>query len=1074
MTQSAPASDPGPAPLRCPQCALPVPASAAFCANCGARLARQPTQEAAHRLSERKFVTIAFFDMVGSLEAIQDKDPEDAHELLAAAMRTMTEAVHAYGGVVIDRQGDGIVAIFGAPAAQDDHAVRACLAALRLQAIVAAQGKPGFEFRVGINSGEVAIGSAASDFTFDYTATGAVVHIAARLQGLAAKNSAVMSAQTAALVQERMQTVPMGEAVLKGLPAPVEIHALAGPAKHGAAGAAVHRPFVGRAAVLERLASAMASAARGQGCAIALIGEAGIGKTTVLDQFASRHRGQAQLVRVNAQHHSSVGALHPFAEIVQQLLRLPEAGPQERRDRLWQGLADLGLDPIQHATPLADLLDIPGLPPEWRAHSPQLRQDLIGSSVLELLLRQGQRRRTVIVLDDLQRADTASLQLVGRLVRDLAGSFLFVLVAFRPELDPGWLDALEAIDLRTLSEDETRALIATLLGDVAPAVEQHLVRWSRGNPLFLRERLRALAESGAVRDPEAAASMAIPPSISAAIAMRIDRLAPAAKRLLLAASVLGEQFDARLLAHLAGLEPAALAPQLAALVGAEFLREVEPATGTYAFEHGLFREVGYGTLVRQQRRDLHRSAFATLHHASQGGTLEEKANHAYCGELWEQGTALCWEAGRRAAERYSNSEAAYHFERAIIALVWADPHGERIEDAIQLRLDLRSVCIPLLRVDRMAALLREAHEMAGRLQDVSHLARITGFLAGYAYFTGDTNACLRRCHEALRLARRAGDPALRIAPTIYLAQAQYGLGRYRQTAALLQRQPAWRDETVAGSPLGLPAPPLLIGGYWLAIACAELGRFPEAEALVATMLQRADLRQPFELLYAQTAQGFVQLLRGRLDAALAASSAALEIAEKKGIPFILPVLASQTGYLLARQGRVDEGLALARLAIRKTQEIGSAAGRSRWHARLAEACLAAGELEEARRQTEDAVAIAQAGAELGYLCSALRLRAKVRVLGADLAGAATDLNQATAAAVRTQSGPALAKCHFDTGALALRCGDVAQAREAFHKARAVFQYHEMEEYAARSEAALVRLESGEVLPVLQAFIGSAE
>ena len=1078
MTNPGPALADAPAAIKCPECLLPAPATAVFCANCGARLAARSAKDSAPRLSERKFVTIAFIDMVGSLSAIQDKDPEDAHELLESAMRTMSEAVHAYGGVVLDRQGDGILAIFGAPAAQDDHAVRACQAALRLGSIVAAQREPAFEFRIGMTSGEVAIGSASSDFSLDYTVTGAVVHIAARLQGLAAINSAVMSAETAALVQDRMVTAPMGQKLLKGLPAPLEIHALVGPVgDRPAAGGGALRPFVGRGAVLERLESAQAAAAAGRGCAIALIGEAGIGKTALLDQFAARRIGEAQLVRVTAQHHSSVAPFQPFAEIVRQLLARPEATTAERRARLGQWLEELQLEPRVHSMPLFDLLDLPGLPPEWSANSPQLRQDLIGRTVLELLLREGQRRTTVIVLDDLQRADTASLQLLGRLIRGVGASSLFVLVAFRPELDHAWLDkcGVEQVPLKRLSDEETKTVIAELLGAAAaPLIEQHVVRWSRGNPLFLRESVRAMREVGAVDDPPAAGSIAIPPSISAVIAMRIDRLGPLAKRLLLAASVLGEQFDDRVLGHLSGLDPAALDTQLGALVAAEFLRPAEPAPHTYGFEHGLFREVGYGTLLRRQRRDLHRAALAALEDPAHGATIEERANHAYGGELWEEAAALCRDAGRRAAARYSNREAAYHFERAISALGWADPKGERIDDAIKLRLELRAVCIPLLRLDRIAALLDEAHAMADRIKDVAEQARTTGFMAGHAYLTGKPATCIDLCQEALRLAKRARNPALRIAPSLYLAQAQYGLGRYRRVAALLQSEPAWRDETLAGAALGLPVRPLLMGGYWLAIADAELGRFSEAEALAAMMLERVDERQPFELLYALTAQGFILMLRGQLAAALSASACALAIAEKNDIAFIVPVLASQTGVLLSRQGQVQEGLSVARLAMRKAEEIGSIAGRSRWCARLAEACLAAGVLEEARQQAETAVAIAQAGGELGYHCSALRLRAKIRVFDADPAGAMSDLGRATEIARQLQLGPALAKCHFDMGALAQHSGNLPEARRAFLKARAGFQRYLMDEGVARVDSALAGLEAGTAPPVLQAFIGSEE
>jgi len=238
-----------------------MPAGAQYCVGCGAKVARGEAAGDPTHLTERKFVTVMFVDVVGSLGVIRDKDPEDAHELLAAALAVMTEAVHAYGGVVVDRQGDGVMAIFGAPAAQEDHAARACLAALRLHALVRLKRAAEFALRAGLNSGEVAVGSALNDFATDYTATGAVVHIAARLQSEAPANATVMSEHTAALVREVMLTETLGPVLLKGLDTPIALHRLIGPiaevdrVRQGTQGL-----FVGRARELSALEAALAEA----------------------------------------------------------------------------------------------------------------------------------------------------------------------------------------------------------------------------------------------------------------------------------------------------------------------------------------------------------------------------------------------------------------------------------------------------------------------------------------------------------------------------------------------------------------------------------------------------------------------------------------------------------------------------------------------------------------------------------------------------------------------------------------------------------------------------------------------
>lgn len=1065
----------------CQSCTSPIPAGAKYCVECGAKVVSHVAAAGSPQLTERKFVTVVFIDMVGSLSVIGDKDPEDAHEVLTTALGVMTQAVHAYGGVVLDRQGDGIMAIFGAPVSQEDHASRACYAALRLHALVARTLPAGIALRVGMNSGEVAVGSALNDFAAGYTATGAVVHIAARLQSIAAPNATVMTEQTRALVRDVMQTESIGHSEIRGLAVALELYRLIGPiTERDRSPALSRRPFVGRARALAALDDALAAALSGSGCVVGLSGDAGIGKTTLVERFLQRQNPSVVLIRSSAEHHTSVAAFQPFADIVVQLLGLGDIPLAQRRLAMAERLAVLGLDPRNYESALLDLLDLEGLPESWSGLAPLLRYNLIGSAVIALLLAESRFRELVLVLDDLQRADTPTIELIDQIIKSITGHRLLVIASFRPELVQHWdrNDNYRQLRLDRLTDDDTRALIAGFLGSaVLPRVERQLVGWSKGNPLFLRESVRAIIGAGAVVNPEVAAGVAVPPSIGAVIAARIDRLAPSAKRVLLAASVLGEQFAFDTLLTVSALTKAELAVQLEALEVTEFVRPVDSMGRVYRFEHGLFQEVGYATLLRRQRRELHQAAFKALRLQEERmvpPAVEELAHHAYGGGLWADAVTLCREAGLRAAARYSNREAAHHLENATAALGRADPDGKRLEEAITLRLELRSVSVPLLRLERIGTLLAEAHEMAERLGDLSLRARIAAFLAGHAYLTSNPVRCIALCRDALRLAGRAPDASLRIVPSLYLAQAQYGLGQYRRVVDILERDLSTENAALSGSAVGLPVRPSLMRGYWLAIAQAELGRFDAAEALAAQMLSVADERQPFESLYALTAQGFILMLRGELKAALDASTTALTTADLYDITFIIPVLASQVGFLLGTQGRTAEGLAMAQRAISKAEEIGSNAGRSRWCARLAEACLRTGDGLGARQYAETALQVAEKEGELGYLCSALRLRAKTRVHDGDTDGAAIDLDRATEIARRLQLGPALAKCHFDTGALAHRVGHLAEAGHAFRIARKGFARYRMVAGTKRVGEALSMLERGSAGPGAEVFYGSAE
>jgi hypothetical protein len=678
----------------------------------------------------------------------------------------------------------------------------------------------------------------------------------------------------------------------------------------------------------------------------------------------------------------------------------------------------------------------------------------------------------------MQQADSSTIALIGQVIKLIGGHRLLVIVAFRPELVQDWArnENYRELRLERLTDEQTGRLIAEILGKSVPRVaETRLIGWSKGNPLFLRESLRALTDAQALDDLEAVGRITIPPSIGAVISARIDQLAPAAKRVLLAASVLGKRFAVNILSKVSGEAEALVATQLNALVTAEFVRPLDLGTATYGFEHGLFQEVGYATLLRRQRRDLHRSAFLALRSVElNAAPVEDLAHHAYGAELWSEAVPLCREAGRRAAARYANREAAHHFENATAALDHADPERKRLEEGIELRLELRSVSIPLLRLDRIGALLAEANDMAERLGDPSNRAKIAAFLAGHAYLTQQPARCVELCQDALQLSARAPDAGLRIAPKLYLALARYALGEYRRVVAMLKHDPSLQDGALSGAAVGLPVRPLLMRGYWLAISQAELGRFPAALALATEMLNTADKNQPFESLYALTAQGFILLLRGELEAALQSSALALAIAERNDITFIIPVVASQVGFLLATQGRAAEGLVVARRAVRKAKEIGNNAGLSRWCARLSEASLLAGEPAEAREQAENALKIAEENNQLGYLCSALRARAKTRLLDADLDGAAEDLLRATGIARALRLGPALAKCHFDTGALAQVAGRLTEARRAFEVAGKLFMLYRLTAGSARVANALALLERGLVATDAISFFGNAE
>ena len=301
-----------PVPEACSVCGSLNSPGARYCRSCGITVGGAATapysfsgtpNSAQAVLSERKVVTIMFVDMIESLAAIRGADPEKSHEMFSSSIALMTEAVHTFGGTVVRTLGDGIMVVFGAPAAQEDHAARACHAALHLlkRLADAQMAQRVLDVRIGLHSGVVAVGSSPNDFNMNYDATGAVVHIASRVEKAAPRGKAAITAVTRALLREAIITVPLGSRKLKGLDDEMELFVLVRPAhkEDKEDGQIGHRqePFVGRAGPMAELENAFRAASVGHGQLITVAGEAGIGKTTLIERFLSLHHTSAKIAR---------------------------------------------------------------------------------------------------------------------------------------------------------------------------------------------------------------------------------------------------------------------------------------------------------------------------------------------------------------------------------------------------------------------------------------------------------------------------------------------------------------------------------------------------------------------------------------------------------------------------------------------------------------------------------------------------------------------------------------------------------------------------------------------------------
>ena len=546
-----------------------------------------------------------FADLKGSMEVLADRDPEEAQQLLDTVLERMMAAVHRYEGTVNQVLGDGIMALFGAPLAHEDHAVRACYAALAMQEAMRhyteeVRHTHGVEMpiRVGINAGEVVVRAIGNDLRMDYSAIGQTTHLAARMEQMAMAGTILLTPAVVDLANGFIQVTPLGPVPIKGLAAPVEVFELVGAtALRRRLQTAVARglsPFVGRQPELEALQQALARASAGQGQVVALLGEAGVGKSRLVYECLHSHHTQGWLrLESTAVSYGKATAYLPVCDLLKAYCRI------EDRDDLRTVRAKitgqiLTLDDALQDTVPAVLALFEALPADspFLSLDPVQRRRRTLEALKRVLLRESQVQPLLLVFEDLHWIDSETQAALDMLVESLPTVRVLLLVNYRPEYQHSWGSKTSYTQLRLdpLPEASADTLLQALLGNDPSLVPltQLLIARTQGNPFFLEESVRTLVETGVLGGDRGAYRLAqpldtlhVPATVQAVLAARIDRLPPEEKRLLQTAAVIGTEVPVPLLHAIAARPEDALHRGLAGLQAAEFLYETslfpEPA-----------------------------------------------------------------------------------------------------------------------------------------------------------------------------------------------------------------------------------------------------------------------------------------------------------------------------------------------------------------------------------------------------------------------------------------------------------------------------------------------------------------
>ncbi|MGH8720877.1 MAG: ATP-binding protein, partial [Burkholderiales bacterium] len=580
---------------------------------------------------ERKQVTVVFVDCVDFTALSSRLDPEDLHAIMDGCFQHLLDAVHRYEGTVNQFTGDGVMALFGAPIAHEDHAVRAVAAALAMQQAVhqyaeSLRRQRGLDFavRIGVNTGPVVVGKIGDDLRMDYTAQGETVNLAARLQQVAPPGSVRLGEGTMRLVSGYFHIERAGEVTLKGLPVPVPTFTVTGQRSARARfDLAVERgltPFVGRQRELAFLRDAFDKARRGRGNVVSVVGAAGIGKSRLAYEL-KRGLDERAVTFLSGRCHPHREAL-PFnliAQLLQMNFRVEDGeGEKTQVQKVETGVRRL--DPsLEWTMPYlkqvlalpAPELDVEGLDEAQRKHR-------LVEAVRALTLRGAQHRPLFLLMEDLQWIDTSSRDYLDAVVESMATHPILVVCTYRDDYAPAWENRAfhQRLVLDPLSEEETAEMVSALFdrAPVAPAAQQLIAKRAEGNALFIEELTGYLKDRGLLADGAGAtlAEAAVPATIQDLLTARIDRLPETAKRVLQVAAVLGREFPLPLLEAVAP-QGADVSAELAGLVRGELLGETALfPERRYRFVHLLVQQVAYESLLVKARAELHARAGQAL------------------------------------------------------------------------------------------------------------------------------------------------------------------------------------------------------------------------------------------------------------------------------------------------------------------------------------------------------------------------------------------------------------------------------------------------------------------------------
>ena len=929
---------------------------------------------------ERKTITALFADIAGSMELMEELDPEEARRVIDPVLQIMMDAVHRYEGYVVQSAGDGIFALFGAPIAHEDHPQRALFAALWMQEESKRYADKlrwehgvNVQIRVGVNTGEMVVRSIRrGDLQADYTPIGHSTGLAQRMESLATPGTTLVTEHTQRLCEGYFEFKSLGAARVKGVSEPVHVYEVGGVGplrtrlQRSARRGLVR--FVGRQNEMAQMKRAWASALEGQGQIVGVVGEAGLGKSRLCYEFKIVSQSGCLTLEIFSVSHGKASAYLPLIDLLRNYFEI-EPHDDERRRREKVTGKTLTLDrSLEDALPyLFALLSIPDPESSLPLMDPHIRRRRTFDAIKRLLLRESLNQPLMIIFEDLHWLDGETEAFLIALSESVATARILLLVNYRPEYQHGWGNKTYYTQLRLdpLREEDADELLGLLLGGDAELqpLKRMILEKTQGNPFFTEEIVQGLFDEGVpvrenvgaelcVRPTRSITEIHVPPTVQGVLAARIDRLGAEEKLLLQTLSVMGKEFSLSLIQRVVEQPEEAMLSQLSRLQAGEFIYE-QPAFPDieYTFKHALTQEVAYNSLLRERRSALHERtarAMEELWHHRLEDHYGELAHHYSRSGNMRKAVDYQGRAGRQSAERSAYAEAVSHMSQGLELLKALPdaPERDRLELALQTILGSALRIVKGFAAAEVERAYARAHELCRQAGETPELFVVLRGLYAFHLWRGHHRTALELGERCLGMAQRMKDPMFLMEAHRSLGQSYYYLGEFTAALSHLEQGIALYDPQQHRSAsvlidAGITCLNFSAWTLWnLGYPDQALNRSLEAMALTQ------ELSHPFSMAATLIGNCISHALRGEIQATQERAEAAIALSTEQGFPLWLGMGTAMRGWALTEQEQADEGIAQMRQGIATWRTTGADMGVPFMLGTLAEACGKVGRTEE--------------------------------------------------------------------------------------------------------------------------------